>query len=168
MNDQYPTTTLRLDAATGDYVAEGPIPAEDILYTASHIIWSKVRGETLTDPHNVRKYLATRLHAFKYEVFACLFLDNRHRVIAFEELFRGTIDGAAVYPREIVRRVLEHNAAAVIFAHNHPSGSSEPSHADRALTSKLCDALKLIDVRVLDHFVVGDGEPVSFAERGLI
>jgi DNA repair protein RadC len=102
-----------------------------------------------------------------YEVFACLFLDTRHRVIAFEELFRGTIDGASVHPRELVRRALEHNAAAVILAHNHPSGVAEPSAADRQITTRLKDALALVDVRVLDHCVVGD-EIVSFAERGLL
>jgi DNA repair protein RadC len=101
-----------------------------------------------------------------YEVFACLHLDNRHRVIAFEELFRGTIDGASVPPREVVRQALKHNAAALIFAHNHPSGVAEPSDADRRLTTRLKDALALVDIRVLDHFVVGDGEVSSFAERG--
>ena len=126
------------------------------------------RGETLTDPTNTRNFLSARLRGYPYEVFACLFLDNRHRVIEFEELFRGTIDGASVYPREVVRRALHHNAAALILAHNHPSGIAEPSSADRALTRRLTDSLELIDVRVLDHFVVGDGEAVSFAERGLI
>jgi DNA repair protein RadC len=93
-------------------------------------------------------------------------LDIRHRVIAFEELFRGTIDGASVHPREVVRAALKHNAAALIFAHNHPSGVAEPSDADRRLTRRLSDALALVDIRVLDHFVVGDGEVASFAERG--
>ena len=99
-------------------------------------------------------------------VFACLYLDNRHRVIAFEELFHGTIDGTSVHPREVVRAALKHNAAALIFAHNHPSGVAEPSDADRRLTRRLQDALGLVDIRTLDHFVVGDGEVVSFAERG--
>ncbi|VAW93941.1 UPF0758 family protein, partial [hydrothermal vent metagenome] len=94
------------------------------------------------------------------------FLDTRHRVIEFEELFRGTIDGASVHPREVLRRALAHNAAAVILAHNHPSGIAEPSRADRHITERLTDALALVDVRVLDHLVVGDGEVVSFAERG--
>jgi len=101
-------------------------------------------------------------------VFACLFLDNRHRVIDFEELFRGTIDGASVHPREVVRRALHHNAAAIILAHNHPSGVAEPSRADVQLTRRLVDSLTLVDVRVLDHVVIGDGGGVSFAERGLI
>ena len=110
-------------------------------------------GEALTDPDASARYLKSRLTAYPYEVFACLFLDNRHRVIAFEELFRGTIDGASVHPREVVRHCLAHNAAAVIFAHNHPSGVAEPSAADRAITLRLRDALALVDIRVLDHFV---------------
>ena len=122
----------------------------------------------LTDPDSSARYLKSRLAAYPYEVFACLFLDNRHRVIAFEELFRGTIDGASVHPREVVRHCLAHNAAAVIFAHNHPSGVSEPSAADRAITLRLRDALALVDIRVLDHFVIGDGAPTSLARRGWI
>lgn len=132
-------------------------------------LWQRLeRGEPLTSPAATRQYLSARLRDYAFEVFACLFLDNRHRVLAFEELFRGTIDGASVYPREVVRRALYHNAAAVILAHNHPSGVAEPSRSDQHLTDRLRDALLLIDVRVLDHFVVGDGEPVSFAERGLL
>jgi DNA repair protein RadC len=101
-------------------------------------------------------------------VFTCLFLDNRHRVIECEELFRGTIDGASVHPREVVKRALQLNAAALILAHNHPSGVAEPSQADQQLTRRLREALGLVDIRVLDHLVVGDGEAVSFAERGLL
>ena len=126
------------------------------------------RSEALLNPSACAEYLRARIVAYPYEVFACLFLDNRHRVIAFEELFRGTIDGASVHPREVVRRCLTLNAAAVIFAHNHPSGIAEPSQADRDITHELKRALALIDVRVLDHFIVGDGAPVSFAERGLL
>ncbi len=126
------------------------------------------REDVLENPDTTRRFLGSRLRHLKYEVFACLFLDNRHRVIAFEELFNGTIDGASVHPREVVRRVLHFNAAAVILAHNHPSGVSEPSRADVQLTRRLVDALALVDVRVLDHFIVGDGPGVSFAERGLI
>ena len=124
------------------------------------------RGKPLTDPAATRKYLQAKLRDMPHEVFACLYLDNRHRVIRFEELFRGTIDGASVHPREVVRAALSHNGAAVIFAHNHPSGVAEPSDADRRLTVRLKDALALVDIRVLDHFVVGDGEVASFAERG--
>ncbi len=126
------------------------------------------REDTLENPDTTRRFLASRLRHLPHEVFACLFLDNRHRVIAFEELFRGTIDGASVHPREVVRRVLHFNAAAVILAHNHPSGVTEPSRADVRLTRRLVDALALVDVRVLDHFIVGDGDGVSLAERGLI
>jgi len=126
------------------------------------------RGTGLTSPADTRDYLLARLRDRPHEVFCCLFLDNRHRVLAVEEMFRGTIDGASVHPREVVKRALEHNAAALIFAHNHPSGVAEPSRADEALTRRLRDALGLVDIRVLDHFVVGDGEAVSFAERGLL
>jgi DNA repair protein RadC len=103
-----------------------------------------------------------------YEIFACLFLDNRHRIIVFEELFRGTIDGASVHPREVVRRALHHNAAAVILSHNHPSGIAEPSQADERITKRLKSALELVDIRLLDHLIIGDGQAVSLARRGLI
>jgi DNA repair protein RadC len=126
------------------------------------------REDALENPDTTRRFLGSRLRHLRHEVFACLFLDNRHRVIAFEELFNGTIDGASVHPREVVRRVLHYNAAAVILAHNHPSGVAEPSRADIQLTRRLTDALALVDVRVLDHFVIGDGPGISFAERGLI
>jgi DNA repair protein RadC len=125
-------------------------------------------GESLTDPASSARYLKSRLGGYPYEVFGCLFLDNRHRVIAFEELFRGSIDGASVHPREVVRRCLAHNAAAVILAHNHPSGVAEPSAADRAITLRLRESLDLIDVRLLDHFVIGSGSPTSLAQRGWI
>lgn len=126
------------------------------------------RGNALQNPADTRQFLMAQLRGYEHEVFACLYLDNRHRVIRFEELFQGTIDGASVYPREVVKSALEHNAAAVIFAHNHPSGIAEPSHADENLTKKLKAALELVEVRVLDHLVIGDGESVSFAERGLL
>ncbi|HEX5339506.1 MAG TPA: DNA repair protein RadC [Gammaproteobacteria bacterium] len=126
------------------------------------------RGDPLTDPAATRQYLSATLRDLPHEVFACLYLDTRHRVISWEELFRGTLDGTSVHPREVVKRALGHNAAALIFAHNHPSGVAEPSDADRRLTRRLKEALALVDIRVLDHFVVGDGETVSFAERGLL
>lgn len=131
-----------------------------------HLRDGLTHGPALTDPAATLTFLRARLRDYPYEVFAALFLDNRHRVIAFDELFRGTIDGAGVHPREVVRRCLEHNAAAVIFAHNHPSGVCEPSGADRAITTRLREALALIDVRVLDHIVVGDLNACSMAERG--
>jgi len=126
------------------------------------------RGDALTSPTATRQLVSYELRDEPREVFACLFLDNQHRVISFERLFWGTINAASVYPREVVRRALEISSAAVIFAHNHPSGIAEPSQADRQITDHLVSALSLIDVRVLDHFVVGDQEVVSFAERGMI
>jgi DNA repair protein RadC len=126
------------------------------------------RGAALADPQSAGRYFAQRLRGLPHEVFAALFLDTRHRVIAFEELFQGTLDGAEVHPREVVRRALGHNAAAVIVAHNHPSGNPEPSAADRAVTARLKQALALVDLRLLDHFVIGDGAPVSLAARGWV
>ncbi len=125
-------------------------------------------GEALQCPADTRRYLALRFAGQPREVFAALFLDQRHRVIACEDLFLGTINEARVHPREVVRRALELNAAAVILAHNHPSGNPEPSRADIALTGRLKAALDLVEIRVLDHLVVGGAAAVSFAERGLI
>ena len=124
------------------------------------------RGDALTSPSATRRFLQARLRDRPQEVFALLLLDNQHRVLQFAELFFGTLDAASVYPREVVQTVLKYNAAAVILCHNHPSGVAEPSRADRSLTDRICAALGLIDVRVLDHLVIGDGETVSFAERG--
>jgi DNA repair protein RadC len=125
-------------------------------------------GSALANPRATREFLRVRLRDLPHEVFCCVFLDNRHRVIAFEELFRGTIDGASVHPREVVKQALARNAAAVILAHNHPSGLAEPSQADELITRRLKEALALVDIRVLDHLVVGDGVCESFAERGLL
>ncbi|MET0088637.1 MAG: DNA repair protein RadC [Candidatus Thiodiazotropha sp.] len=125
-------------------------------------------ADSLNSPEQSRQYLHTKLRHYRHEVFACLFLDNRHRVLAYEELFRGTIDGASVHPREVVKSALQHNAAALILAHNHPSGVAEPSQADQAITRTLKSALALVDIRVLDHIIIGEGNPVSLAERGLI
>ncbi|OHV10925.1 RadC family protein [Kushneria phosphatilytica] len=124
------------------------------------------RGEALTSPVIVRRFLSAHLRDLEHEVFAALFLDTRHRVLRFERLFTGTLDAASVYPREVARRALTLNAGAVIFAHNHPSGMAEPSDADRRITERLCQALGLFDIRVLDHFVIGDGVVISMAERG--
>lgn len=126
------------------------------------------RSDALRSPDDTRNYLSAQLRGRDHEVFACLFLDTRHRVLAFEEVFRGTIDGASVHPREVVKLALAHNAAALILAHNHPSGVSEPSQADIHLTRRLRDALALVDVRVLDHIIIGDGRPLSLAEQGLM
>ena len=127
-----------------------------------------IRGAALTSTADTREFLLAHLRDQPHEVFCCLFLDNRHRILGFEELFRGTLNGTAVYPREIVKRALKHNAAAVILVHNHPSGVAEPSRADELLTARLKEALALVEIRVLDHIVVGDGDVVSFSERGLI
>jgi len=125
-------------------------------------------GPALAAPEATRTFLLAQLRDRPYEVFCCLYLDSRHRLIAFEELFRGTIDRAGVHPREVLRQTLSHNAAAVIFAHNHPSGVLEPSGADEVITRRLKEALGLIDVRVLDHFIIGDGRCFSFCEHGLL
>lgn len=125
-------------------------------------------GPALDSPAAICQFLVARLRDQPYELFCCLHLDVRHRLIAFEELFRGTIDGASVHPREVVRQTLARNSAAVILAHNHPSGIPEPSHADELITQRLRDALALVDVRVLDHLIVGGDRCMSFAERGLL
>ena len=124
------------------------------------------RDSALESPQAVRDYLKSLLRHEHHEVFGCLFMDSKHRMLAFEVLFRGSIDSASVYPRQVVKRALAHNAAAVIFCHNHPSGVPEPSEADRTLTQRLTEALDLIEVRVLDHFIVGEGEPLSMVEYG--
>ncbi len=126
------------------------------------------RGNAIDRPDESRRYLQTMLRDRRREIFAALFLDNRHRVIAYEELFKGTIDAAAVYPRVVVEKALGHHASAIIIAHNHPSGDTEPSAADQAITYRLREALALLEIRLLDHFIIGDGDPVSLAEQGLI
>ncbi len=130
-----------------------------------HARWMEARlrrnGGPLTSPAHTRRYIEARLRGYRSEVFACLFLNNRHRIIAFEELFNGTVYGISIYPRVVVRR-------ALVCMHNHPSGAAEPSPADRAITQRIAEALALVDVRLIDHFVVGDGESVSFSERGLL
>jgi DNA repair protein RadC len=124
------------------------------------------RDSVLESPLVVRDYLKALLRHEPHEVFGCLFLDSRYRVLAFEALFRGSIDTTSVHPRQVVKRALAHNAAALILCHNHPSGIAEPSQADRALTKLLQKALDLVDVKVLDHFIIGEGDPLSMAEYG--
>ncbi|WP_085578945.1 MULTISPECIES: DNA repair protein RadC [unclassified Pseudomonas] len=131
-----------------------------------HLAERMRRKPALESPQVVRDYLKAMLRHEPHEVFGCLFLDSKHQVLTFETLFRGSIDNTAVHPREIVKRSLANNAAAVILCHNHPSGNTDPSEADRVLTKRLQKALELIDVRVLDHFIVGEGEPLSMAECG--
>lgn len=125
-------------------------------------------GPSLASPRATRDFLIARLRDLEHEVFCCLYLDNRHRLIHFEQLFRGTIDGASVFPREIVKQALQWNSAAVIVAHNHPSGVAEPSQADELITQRIKHALALVDIRLLDHIIVGDGASVSLAERGVL
>lgn len=146
---------------------------DSIIQQAIKLIQSRLKtpGKALTDPDLVRQYLILRLAQFEEEHFSLVLLDQRHKVIGFQNIFRGTIDGASVYPREIVKTVLAHNASAVILAHNHPSGNAEPSSADISITKRLQEALALIDVRVLDHIIVGGCSQTlttSFAERGLL
>lgn len=131
-----------------------------------HLESTLSRGDAFTDCTTTRLYLKQRLRPYPFEVFACLYLDNQHRLLHFEELFRGTIDGASVYPREVVKQALQHNAAAVILAHNHPSGVAEPSQADIQITRRIQSALELVDIRVLDHIIVGDADTTSLAQQG--
>lgn len=156
---------LYIKEANGEYTLAGE---DDVIYEAI-AIYNRyfAKGEALTSPDKARDMIKLKLAPYEHEVFLCLFLDNQHKLIACDEMFRGTIDSASVYPREVVKAALQHNASAVIFAHNHPSGVGEPSTADRAITNKLKDALGLIEARVLDHFIVGE-DIYSFAEHGLI
>ncbi len=134
--------------------------------TKRHLAEHLQRNSAFTDVTQVRLFLVAQLRHKAHEVFAALFLDSQHRLLHYRELFQGTIDGASVYPREVVKQVLQLNAAAVIFAHNHPSGVAEPSQADLHITYQLREALSLIDVKVLDHFIIGEGKVTSFAEMG--
>lgn len=159
-------SALLVRDAHGHYL---PASADDILEAARQIIGQKMQRGTLFDSlATVKTYLRTKLAGFEHEVFAVLFLDSRHRLIDYVEMFRGTIDGASVHPREVVKEALRCNAAALILSHNHPSGNPEPSAADRALTARLKQALDLVDVRVLDHVIVAGDTTASFAERGLL
>ncbi|WP_457960417.1 RadC family protein [Pseudomonas aeruginosa] len=160
---------LKASDTAGTYLVESPVTENDILLMTRQLASLRLRkGRALTSPKEVFSHLQALLADYEHEVFALLMLDSRHRVIAFEELFRGTLDGASVYPREVVKLALEHNAAALILVHNHPSGDPEPSMADRNLTTKLQDALNLVGVRTLDHVVVGQEDCVSLAERGYL
>jgi DNA repair protein RadC len=153
----------------GFYQATRPVTGDEILEMALSLVKRKfVRGKALTNPDATRDFLVLSLAPLEHEVFCCAYLDNQHRVLAFEPLFRGTIDSTNVYPREVEKQALALNASALIFAHNHPSGTTESSQADREITLRLKEALRLIDVRVLDHFIVAGTEVLSFAERGLL
>ena len=142
---------------------------EEMLAALDHMLCRRFhRGSSLESPDAVRSYLKLKLADLQFEVFWMISVDARHRVLALDELFRGTIDGATVHPREVVREALEHNAAAVLFVHNHPSGVAEPSHADELITQRLKQALSLVDIRVLDHLIVGGPTVLSMAEKGLV
>jgi DNA repair protein RadC len=164
---KYPT--LIAGETTGAYAMESPITEADILQMAQQLAMSRLsKGQTLSEPRHVFNHLQTLLQYHKYEVFALLLLDTKYQIIGFRELFRGPPDGASIYPREVVKIALEHNAAAVILVHNYPSGNHEPSQADRTLTKTLKNALNMIGTQILDHVVVGIEGGVSFAERGYL
>jgi len=167
MKSKHNSVEIFIRDAEGNYSLNRPARADEIIVFAESILRERVeRGKPLSDPDTVKRWLVARLSDRSYEVFCILYLDNRHRVITFEELFRGTLDGASVHSREVVKQALHHNSAACIFVHNHPSGIADPSDADRRLTQRLKDALALVDIRTLDHFVIGGSEAVSFVERG--
>lgn len=153
----------------GLLLTQQPLTPLEIIAAARGLIAEQFRNKTeLSSVEQVKLYLSAKLEPLEHEVFYCIFLDNQHRVIELEELFRGTIDGASVYPREVVKRALHFNAAAMIVAHNHPSGVAEPSMSDVTITLRLKDALELVGVRLLDHFVIGAGEMTSLAQTGKI
>jgi DNA repair protein RadC len=143
-------------------------PEEVIRAARDHMTSRCRRGRSMNSPRAIRDFLSLKLGTLEHEMFCVLLLDKRNRLIEYVELFRGTIDGASVHPREVVKLALAKNAASVVFAHPHPSGVAEPSQADELITQRLKDALGLVDIRVLDHLIVAGGEVTSFAERGLI
>ncbi|WP_336316385.1 RadC family protein [Stutzerimonas stutzeri] len=160
---------LKASESTGTYIVESPVTEADILLMARQLANLRLRrGRALTSPKEVFNHLQALLGGYEREVFALLLLDSRHRVIIFHELFRGTLDSASVYPREVVKAALKHNAAAAVLVHNHPSGDPTPSQADLTLTQKLREALNLVEIRTLDHIVVGYEGCVSLAEQGYL
>jgi DNA repair protein RadC len=153
----------------GTYVVPTAVTDAQLMHLAQMLARRRLRkGRALDNPDTVFNALQTLLMEYEHEVFGMLMLDNRHRIIGFQELFRGTIDAASVYPREVIKEALAHNAAAVILVHNHPSGSPEPSQADRRITDRLQQALNTVEIRLLDHVIVGHEGRYSFAEKGLI
>ena len=165
------TDQVRAEPAARYRLKRVPLDEEEtILRQAMAILAKRLKkpAAALTSPDETRAYLKLRLAGLEHEVFGLIWLDNRHRVLIVEELFHGTLDGASVHPREVVKRALRHNAAAVICYHNHPSGNADPSQADVRITQRVKDALALIEVRVIDLLIIGDGEPSSFLERGLL
>src|ERR1700735_5542674 len=160
------TSSISLIAQLADGSSRIATPEEIIAAAPEHMSRRVRRGTSLASPKATRDYLALKLGSLEHEVFAVLFLDKRHRLISYKEMFRGTIDGASVHPREVVKEALKQNAAAVILAHPHPSGVAEPSQADEFITGRLKSALDLVDIRVLDHIIIAGGDAISFAERG--
>jgi DNA repair protein RadC len=161
------TTLYTNDSSTATGIREATF--DEILSAAREQMSLRVRrGTSLTSPKATRDFLALKLGSLEREVFAVIFLDKRHRLISYQEMFQGTIDGATVHPREVVKEALKQNAAAVILAHPHPSGVAEPSQADEFITQRLKDALSLVDIRVLDHIIIAGGDTISLAEKGLL
>jgi DNA repair protein RadC len=157
--------TLFVREAGGEYRIA---PLTLVIDRARTLLDEQIRTVEITSPDKARDWCMVRLAPLDHEVFGCLLLDNAHRVIEWIELFRGTLTQAAVFPREVIKAVLEHNAAAVMFSHNHPSGMAEPSEADKLITGRLKKVLAMIDVRVIDHIIVAGGQSYSFAKHGLI
>jgi DNA repair protein RadC len=162
------TSSISLIAQLQDGTSRAATAEEIIAAARDHMSRRVRRGTQLTSPKATRDYLSLKLGSLEREVFAVIFLDKRHRLISYQEMFQGTIDGASVHPREVVKEALRQNAAAVILAHPHPSGVAEPSQADEFITQRLKDALGLVDIRVLDHIIVAGEDTTSFAERGLL
>jgi DNA repair protein RadC len=163
------TKPFRPGAEPGTFYPLDVLTVQDIMDMAVELVEQRFqRGNPLGSPDETRTFLKIKFHGYEHEVFGAIFLDSQHNVLAFDLMFRGTIDSATIYPREVVKQALSYNAAAVIFVHNHPSGVADPSEADKRITKRLTDALSVLDIRVLDHFVVGGVDVVSFAERGLL
>jgi DNA repair protein RadC len=171
---EFPNVAEELEATDrlfirGDYDELRAATTAEIIAAARRAMTRRVhRGTAMSSPRAVREFLAVKLGTLEHEIFAVLLLDTRHRLIEYVELFRGTINGASVHPREVVKLALARNAAALVLAHPHPSGSPEPSQADELITQRLKEALALVDIAVLDHVIVAGGETVSFAERGML
>lgn len=160
---------FQIGEAPGTYITIRPITDEDILVKARQISGRRLaRGRQIKSPDDIKDYIGAKMADVEHEVFCCIFMDVRNRILKYDEMFRGSIAEAAVYPREVVKLALNLNAASVIFIHNHPSGDPQPSEHDIKLTKHLIQALELIDVKVLDHLIIGADENVSFAQLGLI
>ena len=162
-------TPFQINEEPNQFSVTRPVTAEEILAMAKQLIHKQFeRGQSLTQPDHAREFLMLELAMLEHEAFYCIFLDNQHRILETKTCFEGSIASANVYPRELVKQALKLNACAMILAHNHPSGIAEPSECDRAITKRLIDALNLVEVRVLDHFIIAGTEQYSFAEHGLL